>query len=139
MEMVPLTSATASSFEIQIEGVVYSISIRRNSRQDVWVASFYTVTKKPLAVGIPLVLGTTLVEHHALPFRGLFMYSTDSQVLEDAGPEDLGTRVIMVKFTEAELATLDPIVNVTLTPPTQFLNGDGVQFLTLEFVELLDG
>jgi hypothetical protein len=135
MQVIPLTSEPASSFEIQIEGVIYRLVIRRNSRQGVWIGSFYTTENIPVAVGIPLVLGVPLLDHHALPIRYVYMYSADAQALSDAGANDLGGRVIMIKLNQAEHDELFPPA-VAAVIQTAFLNGDSVQFVNLDYVEI---
>lgn len=107
MLVLPITSDPARSFTTEFEDGKYTITTRYNERGGFWTIDLLRdVDQVQLLSGVPLLLGQDLLAPYALGIGGLI--ATDvGQTETDAGPEDLGERVILMYVTRAELSLMD--------------------------------
>jgi len=106
MLLLPLTSDPSRFFTTDLAGGEYTIETRYNVRSASWT---FDVTRDidgvRLVSGVPLLLGQELLSSYALKIGGMIA-SDLSNTETDAGPDDLGERLIVVYVTEQELALL---------------------------------
>ena len=91
-----------------IEDTQYLLDIRWNQREEKWYMDIYTEDETSIRYGIPLVLGAILgrtVNDPVFP-PGKFIISDLSNAGVDATFEDMGDRVLVYYFSEAEVAAL---------------------------------
>ena len=104
--VLPFTSDPSQSFTVPLGGPKFLIEARYNDLGAMWT---FDITTEPaqvvLAVGIPLLIGQDMLSSYALGIGGLIASDTQTGGI-DAGPDDLGDRVIVAWFSEAELAIL---------------------------------
>ena len=119
--VVPFSSDDrAYTFNCTLNGISYTFDVQYNERDGIWYFDLYLATSDtPLASSIPILLGGNILSAYAyLGIGGLFAVDmgaasskgspsdTTENVLvsADAGPDDLGTRVIVVYLTPDEVA-----------------------------------
>lgn len=118
--VVPFTSTDrAYEFTCQLNGVTYRFDVRWNERGGFWAFDLYLdSTDELLVAGLPILLGgDILAAHRRLGIGGLVAVdmsatqqnaspneeTTSVLVSEDAGADDLGTRVVVLYLTPDEL------------------------------------
>src|SRR5262245_59116948 len=100
--MLPLVPSVGEyRFSTTINEVDYVVNVRWNAEGEVWILDFYDEDEQPIALSVPILLGTHLGRHHshALFKDGAFV----ARDLGDGGNteatyDDLGTRVIVVYY-----------------------------------------
>jgi len=106
MLVLPLTSDPSRFFATDLGGATYTIETRYNDRSASWT---FDVTRDldevRLVSGVPLLLGQEMLSSYALKIGGLIAADL-SNTGADAGPDDLGERLIVVYVTEDELALM---------------------------------
>jgi hypothetical protein len=106
MLVVPLTSDPAQSFDVQLGDDKLTIEARFNDRSNSWTFDLTDAnTQETLVTGVPLLIGQDMLAPYALGRGGLVatdLSSTDT----DAGPDDLGDRVIVTWLSPDELSAL---------------------------------
>jgi hypothetical protein len=113
MLVVPFTSVSWDKFSTVLDGVEYGFRPSFNTRNGVW--SFDLSLEKTgavLAAGVPILIGCDMLAPYALGIGSLFAVDLaavsapeTSGILPqsvDAGPDDLGTRVIVVYAAPGE-------------------------------------
>lgn len=114
MLKIPFTSDPWRRFSTALNGVEYSFDTRFNERNRVWYFDLgLESTGEVLAAGIPILLGCDLLAPYALGIGSMVAYDLGSaaapetagtfQQAVDAGPEDLGTRVIVLYIAPGEV------------------------------------
>ncbi len=105
-------------FSTTIENVEYFFNVRWNGRDQAWYFDVLTLDNEPIASGIKVVLGTFLgrTTIHPLFRNGAFAALDNSSSGKDAGFYDLGTRVIVIWMSTAEI--LSWRVNAEYPDPT---------------------
>lgn len=102
MRIVPLTSDGAYRFNIELNGIVYTFEIKYNVRFNTWSFSMLQ-NEIDVITGVGMLIGVNMLEPFTLDnIGGLYMFDDSGQKL-DAGPDDLGTRVIMIYLTPQEV------------------------------------
>jgi hypothetical protein len=101
---VPFTSDYDQRFITQLGDDKYLIDARWNERGQAWTFDLTRDSDQvQVLAGAPLLIGQDVLAPYALGIGGLLV--TDLGKLDtDAGPEDLGTRVIVTYVTPDELA-----------------------------------
>lgn len=106
MQIVPFSSNYDQTFRCTLDSTQYVIDARWNERGAFWT---FDLTENPsqtlLVAGVPLLLGQDVLSPYALGIGGFIMADLANSNTE-AGPDDLGDRVVAVFFTSAELALL---------------------------------
>lgn len=89
-----------------IEDVQYVLDVRWNARAEAWYIDILDEDETPLRMGMKVVLGAILGGRSALATmpRGMFTAYDTSGNEQDATLDDLGTRVVVYYYTEAEVA-----------------------------------
>ena len=99
LKIVPVTSNNfVYEFRTALDNVVYSISIRYNSRSNRWTMDVKDTDDIPLVMGIPLLQGTDLIDRfkdRRLPAGHFIMQSLEDETRE-AGREDLGENSLLL-------------------------------------------
>lgn len=93
---------------LTIESTQYLIDVRWNGRMEVWFLDLMTEAGEMIKAGIAIVLGAFLGRTAAsadFP-GGAFVAVDTSNEGQDAGIDDLGTRVLLYYYSEEELAAL---------------------------------
>lgn len=96
------------SLETQLDGTLYSFTFRWNARAGQWFLDIADASNDPIVSGIALVVSFPLARRCAdprMPPGLLTAYDTTGAGL-DPGETDLGRRVVLLYFTEAELPLL---------------------------------
>lgn len=106
MQTIPFTSDPAQSFRVSLNGNKYQIDARYNDRSGQWT---FDITTDPagevLVTGVPILIGQDMLAPYVLGIGGMAAADTQTNGI-DAGPDDLGTRVTVTWFSEAEMAIL---------------------------------
>lgn len=96
------------TFNTTIAGAEYIFNVRWNTRDAAWYFDVSEIDNTPIANGIKVVLGCYLGRHtqHTL-FRDGVIVATDlSSSGIDAGIDDLGVRVVVMRMTIDEVLSL---------------------------------
>jgi len=96
------------SLETQLDGTLYSLTFRWNSRANQWFVDLADAANDPIVSGIAIVVDFPLARRcrdPRMPPGALFAVDTTGAGL-DPGETDLGRRVVILYFTEAELPLL---------------------------------
>lgn len=92
---LPLTSDSAQAFTCQLGAQKFYFEITYNSRNGTWALSMADdATREPIITGAPIVLGADLLDPYNLPYGALVAQDKTGQG-RDAGPDDLGDRVVL--------------------------------------------
>jgi hypothetical protein len=116
MVTVPFTSDAWRSFSTVLNDVEYTFSQRFNEVSGVWSFDLgLESTGETLAAGIPILIGCDLLEPYALGIGSMFAVDLQAVAADgpegflpdavDAGPEDLGERVVVVYIAPGEAIT----------------------------------
>lgn len=90
---------------VPIDGTLFLFDFRWNARDAAWYFDMYEADETPIVVGVKIVLGTYLGRRCTHPFFAsnvLVARDTSGQGL-DAGFDDLGARVVLLRFTDEEV------------------------------------
>jgi hypothetical protein len=93
-------------FTQSLEGVQYGFRARWNARDAAWYFDIADAQQQPIANGIKIVLGCILGQSFSFfePFTlGNFLAIDTSGEDREATFDDLGTRVVVVYYTTADL------------------------------------
>lgn len=93
------------SIECQLDGTLYSFTFRWNDRLSQWSFDLADAEDDPIVSGIAVVVDFPLMRRSVdarMPPGALFAVDTTGEGA-DPGETDLGRRVQLVYFTEAEL------------------------------------
>jgi len=101
-QQIPLTADGEQFFTITLEDTPVRLRVRRNTRQGVWYLDIYDEDAEPVVQGVAMVLGADILAQYSLGLGGLVMYNDTESV--DASATNLGERVILLHYSEAELA-----------------------------------
>lgn len=78
---IPVQSAQAQSFSIQLAGIVYNMTLKWNTQNGSWVLDIYDQSNDLIIGGIPLITGADLLEQYAyLGLGGSLVAQTDNDV-----------------------------------------------------------
>ena len=130
MQVIPFTADPWQTFSCSLNGVEYGFRASYNDRNGVWYFDLsLKVTEEVLVAGIPILLGCDLLEPFGLGIGAMFatdlsasaapalvtLTATQAAIagvdattvqpalqMTDAGPDDLGTRVIVVFVAPGE-------------------------------------
>lgn len=85
-------------FRTSLDGTIYTIRTHYNTRMNRWVMDFKTADNIPIVLGIPLLLGTSLLSNYSddrLPKGLLFLINIESEN-EECGMDDLGKNCLLL-------------------------------------------
>jgi len=99
---IPLTTDPSQTFQVDLEGTVFTFRVIFNTRKQMWTMDIADADGVELVSGIPLLLGANMVNQFNLDIGALVMVE-DGDTGLDAGPDDLGTRVLLANVTQKEL------------------------------------
>lgn len=106
MLTVPFTSDPSQTFDVVLGETKFTIAARYNDEGGSWT---FDLTRdsdgEVLLTSVPLLIGEDMLGAYALGYGGLLAEDL-SGTGEDAGPDDLGTRVVVRWLSEDELAQL---------------------------------
>ena len=96
------------AFQCELENVTYSFEVLWNPQSASWMLSISTADDQPIVMGMPIVIDWEWAGRYVDPRLppGVFMAQDTSGQGLDAGRDDLGSRVILLYFTAAEVAAL---------------------------------
>ena len=106
-QQLPFTSDRAFyEFSADLGGSRFVFAVRWNGRDEAWYFDLLDDERTAIRHGIKIVLGTSLGGRSADPNRpaGLLMAHDLSGEGRDATDADLGTRVIVVFYSDEEIA-----------------------------------
>lgn len=89
-----------------MDSVQYVLDVRWNAREAAWFLDILAEDETPIISGVKIVLGTTLGRRSADSAKpaGLLRAFDLSGRSEEAGFDDLGTRVVVYYFSADEVA-----------------------------------
>lgn len=96
------------TFQVELDSASYEFEVRWNEAAAGWIMSIFTSDAQPLITGLRLVVDWSLAGRYAdarLPPGKLIALDT-SGAHADPTRNDLGSRVILLYFSEAEVAAL---------------------------------
>jgi hypothetical protein len=108
------TSDPNAKFSTMLGGEEYEFTTRYNERSSVWSFDLVLVkTGEVLAAGVAIVLGCDLLAPYALGIGSMYALDMSASAAQeaagmlaqstDAGPDDLGTRVVVVYVPPGEV------------------------------------
>jgi hypothetical protein len=114
MQRIPFTSDPNATFTASIDGVDYQFDTLYNERASVWTFDLSLAkTGAPLVTGVPILLGCDLLAPYGLDIGSLYAVDLTAAAQReqaghrsqpvDAGPEDLGVRVMVVYLAPGEV------------------------------------
>lgn len=110
---IPVTNDPAQDFVMQLGTSKWEFYVRYNDRGNFWTMDITDYNSQTLLVaGMPLVLGTDLLSPYILENGSLIAYDTTGSST-DAGPDDLGQRVMLYWFSPDQVAALLPETQTT--------------------------
>ncbi len=110
MEILPFTADYDQRFITQMGDEKYVIDSRWNERGQTWSFDLTRDSDQELLLcGAPMQIGADILDPYALGIGGLIV-SDLGRKDTDAGPEDLGTRVIVAYLSPDELAAIKAIM-----------------------------
>jgi len=95
---IPVAATAYQSFSVQLDGSVYRMRIRYNSRSGVWTLDLFDSAEQALLCGLALRTGIDLLDQYVddrLPPGRLFIVNFVSEHGEP-GRDDLGTDAVLV-------------------------------------------
>lgn len=99
LRQIPVTSDNRNyQFRISLDGVVYTLAFRLNSRMNRWFMDVKDSDDLPLIMGVALLQGTDLIERFkaaALPAGHFIIFNIENETLE-AGADDLGANSLLL-------------------------------------------
>lgn len=109
MQLLPFKSNVPHDrFSTTLDGSMYSFAVNWNHRDEAWYFDVFDEQSAAIARGVKIVLGAYLGRgarsRHALFRDGAFVAHDLSGANLDAGWRDLGTRVVVVYYTQSDLA-----------------------------------
>lgn len=117
MWKIPFTDDPAQSFTVGLGGVKYLFDARYNDIGGFWTFDIsLQASQVQLVAGVPILIGQDMLAPYALSIGGLFAIDEVSGGI-DAGPEDLGSRVVVLWLSPDELAAGPPSDPLPWVPP----------------------
>jgi len=92
-------------FSTTIDNITYLIDARWNTRDNAWYLDFLEDDETPIVNGVKIVLGMYLGRwvNHILFNTGVFVATDTSGKGREATLDDLGTRVVVQRYSAAEV------------------------------------
>jgi hypothetical protein len=107
MEIIPFTSDPAQEFVCQFDGDAYLLACRYNERSESWTMDITRESDQVLLLaGVPMLLGQDVLAPYALGIGGLTLTDLANTDVDPGPEDDLGTRVIVTRFSPAEQALI---------------------------------
>ena len=114
IQTIPFTSDTWHRFSTVLAGVEYTFTTRYNERNGVWYTDLgLASTEETLVAGIPILIGCDLLAPYGLGIGSMLAIDLRAAAATetagvlpqsvDAGPDDLGTRVVVVYIAPGEV------------------------------------
>jgi hypothetical protein len=104
--LLPLTS-TKEQFTVQLGVWSLTLLVYFNDRSQLWMFDLTDARANvTLLCGAPFVLGQDLLEPYIFGIGSLVAIDTTQQH-DEAGPDDLGDRVIVAYYTPEEIAAIN--------------------------------
>ena len=108
--IIPLSNDPSGILEITLNGLVYRLQTKFNSRgsggdgNPYWTLDIY-LGEDPIALGIALVLGVDILRQLNLGIGGMFMFDK-TETHTEATEDSLGAETVLIYFTPSEIETL---------------------------------
>ena len=113
MQTVPFTSDPNATFTTSLNGVDYQFDTLYNERASVWTFDLSLAkTGTPLVTGVPILIGCDMLAPFGLGIGSMYAVDMTAAAQKeaaghrpqsvDAGPEDLGVRVLVVYLAPGE-------------------------------------
>lgn len=105
---IPFSGASRESMDITLSGRSLRIRTRYAHVQGVWTIDIFDLSSEepvPLVLGLVIVLGVDMLAPYGLEIGGLIA-SANPRSRDEAKRGELGGRVRVVHYTEAELEAL---------------------------------
>lgn len=123
MQIIPLTSDYDQSLIVQLGDARYEIAAAWNERNKIFAFDLIRdADQEVLVTRVPMLIGQDMLAPYALGMGGLVMTDLSAKNT-DAGPEDLGTRVIMTWLSNEELAAIAAALTGAGAPQTIVVPG----------------
>jgi hypothetical protein len=85
-------------FKVDLDGTTYTLTIRYNTRLATWIMDLKTEQDESIVLGVPLLLGTILLERFPdsrVPPGDLFLINIEDETAE-ATRDNLGENVLLL-------------------------------------------
>jgi len=106
MQVMPFAAVPNYSVLVPIDNDQYRFDLRWNARAEAWYFDcFESDERTPIITGVKIVLGTYLGRRspHRLFRTGVFVARDLSGQRQDAGFDDLGRRVVVVRYPQRDV------------------------------------
>jgi hypothetical protein len=92
-------------FQVELDEVTYGLAFRWNYEAGAWFLTLYTSEDEVILAGVKVVVDWPVGSRSADPRMppGALQFLDTTGARQDPGEEDLGSRVVLLYFTEAEL------------------------------------
>tara|TARA_R110000822_G_scaffold84867_3_gene199026 strand:- start:8976 stop:9320 length:345 start_codon:yes stop_codon:yes gene_type:complete len=108
---LPLNSSPEQLFSVTIGDNSYDCRVTLNSRSGVWSISL-SLLGVSLVEGVALLGGVDIFSQYKIPITNAYIINLDNSTL-DPTPDNLGTSVRLVIFTDEEIAEASQGISTT--------------------------
>jgi hypothetical protein len=113
MQTIPFTPDPNATFSTTLDGVEYQFDTLYNERSEIWTFDLSLAkTGAMLVAGIPILIGCDMLAPYGLGIGSLYAIDLTAAAQReevghrpqsvDAGPEDLGVRVVVLYLAPGE-------------------------------------
>lgn len=112
MALIPLTNNASSIFNIDLNGIEYTLKTKFNYRFGYWTLDIL-LNDEPVFMGLGMLIGSNIIGQfpRGNEIGALFMIDTSDTRL-DATFSDLGTRVVLMYLTPEEIVEVGTILEI---------------------------
>jgi hypothetical protein len=112
MQTIPFTSDPNATFTTSLNGVDYQFDTLYSERSGVWTFDLSVATGAALVTGVPILIGCDMLAPFGLGIGSMYAVDLTAAAQReasghrpqsvDAGPEDLGVRVVVLYLAPGE-------------------------------------
>jgi hypothetical protein len=113
MQLIPFTSDPNATFTTSLNGVDYQFDTLYNERAGVWTFDLSVAKEtEPLVTGVPILIGCDMLAPFGLGVGSMYAVDLTATAQKeavghrpqsvDAGPEDLGVRMVVLYLAPGE-------------------------------------
>ena len=105
LELPSVNTEPSYRYQIDLEGSLYFIDMKFNTRNNRWAFSIFDQDQEPIIVGIPVLIDLDLLGQYVDPRLppGKFMAVNLANERVEADRDGLSNDIIMIYFTSDEL------------------------------------
>lgn len=120
MLLLPFTADPAQTFDVQLGDTLFTFNVRYNERPNegdgVWSFDLIRTSDGVMLLSnVPILIGQDMLDPYALQIGALTASDTAGTSL-DAGPDDLGDRVVVYWFGEDEKVGIASLLKAAGVP-----------------------